>query len=173
MDLHAPGSLVIEIGGADVVSYRDLIIEYAKQRGLRRFLIPVPVLTPGLSSLWLGLVTPLYARIGRKLIDSIRHPTVVRDHSALKLFDIKPSGVPAAMAAALRNEDREFAETRWSGALSSAGPVPYGGVRLGSRIFDSREITVSVPPENAFKPIRMLGGKTDGMRTIFSGGYGV
>jgi uncharacterized protein YbjT (DUF2867 family) len=59
MDLIAPESLVIEIGGSDVVSYRDLIIEYARQRGLRRMLIPVPVLTPGLSSLWLGLVTPL------------------------------------------------------------------------------------------------------------------
>ena len=159
MDLIAPESLVIEIGGSDVVSYRDLIIEYARQRGLRRMLIPVPVLTPGLSSLWLGLVTPLYARIGRKLIDSIRHPTVVRDHSALKLFDIKPRGVAAAMAAALRNEDREFAETRWSGALSSSGSVPFGGVRLGSRIFDSRQVMVSVSPEKAFEPIRMLGGK--------------
>ena len=159
MDLSLPGSHVIEIGGADVVSYRDLIVEYARQRGLRRLLIPVPVLTPRLSSLWLGLVTPLYARIGRKLIDSIRHPTVVRDHSALALFDIKPRGVAAAMAAALRNEDREFAETRWSGALSSTGAVPFGGVRLGSRIFDSREITVRVGPEKAFEPIRMLGGK--------------
>ncbi len=159
MDIDMLGSLVIEIGGADVVSYRDLIVEYARQRGLRRVLIPVPVLTPRLSSLWLGLVTPLYARVGRKLIDSIRHPTVVRDPSALNLFDIRPLGVADAMAAAIRNEDREFAETRWSGALSSAGPAPYGGVRLGNRIFDSREITVSVSPAKAFEPIRTLGGK--------------
>ena len=105
------------------------------------------------------MVTPLYARVGRKLIDSIRHPTIVRDPAALKLFDIRPLGVADAMAAAIRNEDREFAETRWSGALSSAGPVPYGGVRLGNRIFDSREITVRVPPGKAFEPVRMLGGK--------------
>ena len=159
MDISVQESLVVEIGGADVVSYRDLIVEYARQRGLRRILIPVPVLTPRLSSLWLGLVTPLYARVGRKLIDSIRHPTIVRDPAALQLFDISPLGFADAMAAAIRNEDREFAETRWSGARSSSGPVPYGGVRLGNRIFDSRQISVNVPPEKAFEPLRMLGGK--------------
>ena len=57
--------------------------EYARQRGLRRLMISVPVLTPRLSSLWLGLVTPLYARIGRKLIGSIRHPTLVQDDSRI------------------------------------------------------------------------------------------
>jgi uncharacterized protein YbjT (DUF2867 family) len=159
MDISVQESVVIEIGGADVVSYRDLIVEYARQRGLRRLLIPVPVLTPRLSSLWLGLVTPLYARVGRKLIDSIRHPTVVRHPAAQGLFDIKPLGVADAMASAIRNEDREFAETRWSGALSSAVSAPFGGVRLGNRIFDSRVITVPVPPAMAFAPIQLLGGK--------------
>jgi uncharacterized protein YbjT (DUF2867 family) len=160
MDINVHESLAVEIGGADVVSYRDLIVEYARQRGLRRWLIPVPVLTPSLSSLWLGLVTPLYARIGRKLIDSIRFPTIVRHPEAQRLFDIRPLGVTEAMASAMRNEDREFAETRWSGAFSSAGSAPFGGVRLGNRIFDSRMIAVPVSPEQAFAPIRLLGGKT-------------
>jgi uncharacterized protein YbjT (DUF2867 family) len=79
-------SLTIEIGGPDRVSYGDLMREYARQRGLRRLMIPVPLLTPRLSSLWLGLVTPLYARVGRKLVDSLRHPTIVRDDSAQRLF---------------------------------------------------------------------------------------
>jgi len=61
---------VIPIGGADRVSYGQIMQEYARQRGLKRTMIPVPVLTPCLSSLWLGLVTPLYARVGRKLVDS-------------------------------------------------------------------------------------------------------
>ena len=73
------GNATYEIGGADRVSYGDIMREYARQRGLRRLMLPVPFLTPHLSSLWLGLVTPLYARVGRKLIDSIRHATVVRD----------------------------------------------------------------------------------------------
>jgi hypothetical protein len=85
-------------------------------------MISVPVLTPRLSSLWLGLVIPLYARVGRLLIDSIRHPTVVHDESALQLFAIRPKGVREAIATALRHEDHELAQTRWSDALSAAGP---------------------------------------------------
>jgi uncharacterized protein YbjT (DUF2867 family) len=71
LDVQVGGSAIFEIGGADRVSYQEIMLEYARQRGLRRLLIPVPVLSPGLSSLWLGLVTPLYARVGRKLIDSL------------------------------------------------------------------------------------------------------
>jgi uncharacterized protein YbjT (DUF2867 family) len=75
-------SVIFEIGGLDQVSYGGIMREYARQRGLRRLMISVPVLTPRLSSLWLGLVTPVYARVGRKLIDSVRNPTVVRDPAA-------------------------------------------------------------------------------------------
>jgi len=79
---------VFEIGGPDVVSYRDIMLEYARQRGLRRVLIPVPLLTPKLSSLWLGLVTPLYARVGRKLVESMRNATVVTSDAARTTFAI-------------------------------------------------------------------------------------
>ena len=79
LSLEISGSVTIEIGGPDRVSYGELMREYARQRGLRRLMIPVPLLTPRLSSLWLGLVTPLCARVGRKLVDSLRHPTIVRD----------------------------------------------------------------------------------------------
>ena len=78
LDLDDDNSYVFEIGGADQVSYRDIMQEYARQRGLRRIMIPVPVLTPRLSSLWLGLVTPIYARVGRQLIEGVRNDTVVR-----------------------------------------------------------------------------------------------
>jgi monoamine oxidase len=92
----------------------------------------VPVLTPFLSSLWLGLVTPLYARIGRKLIESIVHPTVVRDKSALDTFDIHPVGVDEAVRKALEREDKQFAATRWSDALSSSGNTHViGAVQFG------------------------------------------
>ena len=99
-DLPGTESKIYEVGGVDQVSYGALMKEYARQRGLRRMLIRVPVLTPRLSSLWLGLVTPLYARIGRKLIDSIRHPTLVRDPAAAKDFDLRPMGYREAIAAA-------------------------------------------------------------------------
>ena len=65
-DLPLEQSAVFEIGGPDQVSYGEIMREYARQCGLRRWMIPVPVLTPHLSSLWLGLVTPIYARVGRK-----------------------------------------------------------------------------------------------------------
>ena len=83
-DLDLDGNAVFEIGGADQASYEQLMREYARQAGLRRRIVPVPLLTPRLSSLWLGLITPVYARVGRKLIESLPHETVVRDATALE-----------------------------------------------------------------------------------------
>jgi len=152
-------SAVFEIGGPDQVSYGDIMREYARQCGLRRWMIPVPILTPRLSSLWLGLITPIYARIGRKLVDSMRNPTLVCDTSALTAFDIKPKGLREAIERALRHEDQEFAATLWSDPLSSSGKsASWGGVRFGTRLVDSRTIQVSRPPAQAFAPIQRIGG---------------
>ena len=98
-------SKVFEIGGPDRISYKGIMKEYAQQRGLRRLMIPVPVLTPYLSSLWLGLVTPLYVRIGRTLIESIKNPTVVDDYTALDYFAVRPRGIKIAIKQALDKED--------------------------------------------------------------------
>ncbi|MEO8032738.1 MAG: SDR family oxidoreductase [Gemmatimonadota bacterium] len=161
LDLPSEGSEVFEIGGPDRVSYGDLMREYARQRGLRRRFISVPVLTPRLSSLWLGLVTPVFARVGRALVDSLRNETVVRDDRALAEFSVKPRGMADAMARALVNEDRSFAATRWSDALTVVGRRQgWGGTRFGTRLVDSRSITVACSPANAFTPIRRLGGTT-------------
>ena len=160
LDLPGGGSRLFEVGGAEQVSYRDIMLEYARQRGLRRWLVPVPLLSPRLSSLWLGLTTPVYARIGRKLIDGLRNPTVVGDASALGAFAVRPMGLRAAIARAIANEDRDFAVTRWSDAVSSAGlPPAWGGVRIGARLFDARTLTVDAPPAAAFAPIRRIGGR--------------
>jgi uncharacterized protein YbjT (DUF2867 family) len=160
LDLPEAESGVFEIGGPEVVSYGDIMREYARQRGLRRLLIPVPVLTPWLSSLWLGLVTPLYARVGRKLIDSMRNPTVVGSDRVRRAFPIVPRALPEAIARAITQEDAELAATRWSDALSSAGmrPRTWGGVRFGTRIVDSRAVVVDAAPAHAFAPIRRIGG---------------
>lgn len=161
ISLPMRSSQIFEIGGPDQVSYGQLMHEYARQRGLTRWMIPIPFLTPYLSSLWLGLVTPLYARVGRKLVDSLRNPTLVSNRLAETTFSVRPRSVPAAIARALVNEDREFAETCWSDAYSSAGvPRSWGGLRFGSRLVDSRTVTVDVPPEQAFTPIRRIGGRT-------------
>jgi hypothetical protein len=159
LDLPVEQAAVFEIGGPDQVSYGEIMQEYARQCGLRRWMIPVPFLTPRLSSLWLGLVTPIYARIGRKLIDSMRNPTLVCDPSAMTAFRIKPKGLREAVERALQHENREFAQTSWSDALSSGGKTAsWGGVRFGTRLVDSRTIQVSVPPALAFAPIQRIGG---------------
>jgi uncharacterized protein YbjT (DUF2867 family) len=186
LDLDLEGSAVFEIGGADRVSYEELMREYARQLGIRRRIVPVPFLTARLSSLWLGLVTPVYARVGRKLIDSLPHETVVRGTDAADTFAIRPRGYAEAIARALANEDREFAETRWSDAVSSAGPRPvrFGGVRHGKRLVDSRSTRVPVAPAQAFRPIRRIGGETGwyfgdrlwrlrGLLDLLVGGVGV
>jgi uncharacterized protein YbjT (DUF2867 family) len=161
LDLPDGPGRVYEIGGADRVSYGELMREYARQRGLRRLMIPVPILTPRLSSLWLGLVTPLYARVGRKLIDSMRNATVVKDDAAARDFGVRPRGCRDAIATALRHEDRELAETRWSDPQSAQGrPRTWAGIRFGTRLVDSRAVHVEVPPASAFAPIRRIGGDT-------------
>jgi len=160
LTIKMDNSVIVDIGGPDQVSYGELMREYARQRGLRRWMIPVPLLTPRLSSLWLGLVTPLYARVGRKLVDSVRHPTVVRDDSATRLFPIRPVGVREAIARALRNEDSSFAQTRWSDALSAAmnAPRQWGGARFGNRLVESRSAHVAAPSAKVFAAIERIGG---------------
>ncbi len=161
LDVPLDQSRVVEIGGADQVSYLGMMQEYARQRGLRRVMIQVPLLTPRLSSLWLGLVTPVYARIGRKLVESIRHPTVVRTDAATRLFSVQPVGMAEAIRAALALEERAYAETRWSDAISAAG---YGGDRAsslsGPRLTDRREVKVPATPSQCFATIASLGGQT-------------
>lgn len=161
IDIPLEKSRVYEIGGGEVISYSGIMQEYARQRGLKRWMIPVPILTPWLSSLWLNLITPVYARIGRKLIDSIRHPTVVSNNDALRDFDFRPVSIREAISKVLLNEEDYANETRWSDSQSSAGPVrSWGGVKFGNRIVDHRSLTVETTPEDAFAPIRKIGGET-------------
>lgn len=86
LDVEESTGRILEIGGADVLTYGDMMRGYARVRGLRRLLIPVPVLTPRLSSYWLHLVTPVEARVGRHLIESLRNEVIVRDPTARRLF---------------------------------------------------------------------------------------
>lgn len=157
IDLEPAESELVEIGGADAVTYMWLMREYARQRGLRRVMVPVPVLSPRLSSLWLGLVTPVHAGIGRKLVDSLRNPTVVESPRALELFATRPRGAREAITRALANEDREFAQTRFSDEVISPS---YGGTRLGSRLVDRRSRRVACSPADAFRPVQAIGGST-------------
>ncbi|MFT5121961.1 MAG: hypothetical protein ACI9TH_003907 [Kiritimatiellia bacterium] len=161
IELESSKNELFEIGGDDRVTYGDLMQAYAKLRGLKRLIIPVPILTPWISSLWLGLITPLFARIGRKLIDSLRHPSVVNDPRAREVFDIHPRSTRQAMADALAAEESDLRDTRWCDAMSSSGPIrTWNAVHFGRRLMDSRSREVAVPPAQAFAPIQRLGGES-------------
>ena len=158
-EMEFKGNQIFQIGGTDVVSYGQLMEEYATQRKLKRIMIKVPVLTPRLSSLWLGLITPVYARIGRKLVDSLRNTSIMKDEASREVFSIEPKGIKEAISDAIRNEDQEFAQTRWSDSMSSSGEDnKWGGEFHGVRIVDIKTRRVSTPMEAAFSPIKGIGG---------------
>lgn len=152
---------IYEIGGADVVSYRELMLRYAASQGLRRTIINVPFLTPWLSSLWLTLITPLLAKVGRKLIESICVASIVHDTRALDDFSVRPMGIDDAIATAHREEEAQIISSHWTDALSASGaPRHWGGVHLGSRIVDERTAHTSASRADAFEPIQRIGGAT-------------
>lgn len=159
LSLDDDASRTFEIGGADQASYGDVMREYARQRHLRRLMISVPLLTPRLSSLWLGLVTPVYARVGRELIEGLRNRSTVVTPAALATFPITPVGLPAAIGAAIRHEERAFALTRWSDARSSGGAASSpAGASPNRTLSDRRHIRVAVDADRAFTPIARIGG---------------
>ncbi len=149
---------VYEIGGSDRVTYGDLLRMYAAHRGLKRLVIPVPVLSPGLSGWWLYLFTPKQATVGRQLAESLRYPTVVTDDRARRDFpDIVPVSAAEAMRRAFTDEDEAFARTYWADEFKGTA-APVSMVREG-RYIDSRTIQAHCPPEAAFDPIACIGGE--------------
>ena len=136
LDVPANGGRVFEIGGPEVVSYGDMMREYAGVRRLRRLLIPVPVLTPRLSGLWLGLVTPAQARVGRALVEGLKNTTVVRSTAALTTFRIERTPLRAALTKAI--------DEGMSARLKR----------------DSRSVVVKASLSDAFTAIRRIGGQS-------------
>ena len=159
VDLPPAGPRIFEIGGPDRVSYGAIMQEYARQRGLWRLMIPVPVLTPRLSSLWLKLVTPKYSKVGRKLIDGLKNPTVVTSDAAVHAFAIRPRSLSVAVHEAMLQEDTAFAGKRWAD-LTDLEDLPhrYGGKAEGTRLVDHRHAVVAVSPDRAFAAIERIGG---------------
>jgi uncharacterized protein YbjT (DUF2867 family) len=133
LDLPHGRSHVFEVGGPDVVSYGDLMREYARQRGLRRWLIPVPLLTPRLSGLWLALVTPAQARVGRALVEGLRNSTAVRSDAAMRTFSVRPRPLRDAIAQSIADPSRKdlFLQTEWRTAEMPAARLFARVQRIG------------------------------------------
>jgi uncharacterized protein YbjT (DUF2867 family) len=152
---------IIEIGGADVLTYGDMMKGYAKVRGLRRLLIPVPVLTPRLSAHWVHWMTPVHTGIIYPLIEGLRNEVVVRDDTARTLFpDVQPAGYEIAVQRALANLGAGQVETRWTDSLTSSQgderPVELSTER-GMQL-ERRQGIVNAPPEAVYRVFTGLGG---------------
>ncbi len=161
LDTPESAGRVLEIGGSDVLTYGEMMLAYARVRGLRRVLIAVPFLTPRLSSYWVHWVTPIPAAIARPLIEGLRNEVIVRDDSARTLFpQIQPMGYRAAVKLACAQTVADEVETTWSDALASSrrGESP-ATLNTDARMFsDRRELVVHVPPSLVWREFTRLGG---------------
>jgi len=159
---------VLEIGGPDVLSYAEMMQRYAAVAGLRRrIIIRVPVLSPRLSSLWVGLVTPLPTGVARPLVDSLVNEVVVRDDDAVRLVPFERTSFDDAVRLALRRIQDLDVETTWASA-GGADRVPYDVAATpnpadpdwagGTILRDARTTRCAAPPERLYDAVTSLGG---------------
>jgi uncharacterized protein YbjT (DUF2867 family) len=154
---------VVEIGGSDVMTYGDMMMGYAQIRGLRRYLIPVPVLSPRLSSHWVHWMTPVPAAITRPLVEGLRNEVVVREETASRLFPtIQPGGYIPAVEKALASLEVGEVDTRWTDSLvSSQGDKPTVNLKTQEgMILERREMAVNAPLRRIYRTFSQLGGET-------------
>ena len=150
---------IVEIGGPDVLSYGDMMRVYARLRGLRRVMIPVPVLTPRLSSYWVSLVSPVPSGIARPLIEGLRNEVIVRDPVPARAFGLTPLPYAEALARAIDRTDRHAIESTWFDAYAPPGKPSLTSVtsREGM-IVERREQAIAAPPDAVFAQVERLGG---------------
>jgi uncharacterized protein YbjT (DUF2867 family) len=148
---------VIDIG-AETLTFREMMLEYAAVRGLRRVVVPVPVLWPGLAARWVGLVTPIPNTLAIPLVKGMVRPVVADTRRAREHFpDIEPMPYPEAVALALERTWNGEVLTRWSGAL---GPLPID--RFTESEGTAQEVRtrwVDAPPEAVYQAFASLGGE--------------
>ncbi|WP_130650983.1 SDR family oxidoreductase [Egicoccus halophilus] len=170
LDVEETAGRVLEIGGPDVLTYRELMQTYAEVAGLRRrVILPVPVLTPSLSSLWIGLVTPLPTGLARPLVESLVNEVVVRDDTAQRLLPRQLLPIREVLRLALeRVQDLEVATT-WAGAggTPSRSAVRHGPEAPqpedpdwsgGTVMTDERRVRTTAPPAAVFQAVSGIGG---------------
>ncbi len=162
LDVPSSAGQTVEVGGADVRTYGDMMLGYAQVRGLRRRLQPVPVLTPVLSSYWVHLVTPIPSTIARPLIEGLRSEVVVRDDSAARLFpDIHPVDYLSAVRAAVATLEDGTVETSWADALATSrgDRAPKVLTTQDGMLVEQRRLQVSADPAEVFAICAAIGGE--------------
>ena len=162
--LGCPGSVgrTLEIGGRDVLTYAGMMSGYARARGLKRYLLAVPVLTPRLSSYWVHLVTPIPANIAQPLIKGLGNEVIVRDNSALSMFpDIRPLDYDTAVRLALEKVEMRGVETVWTDALTSSQGerTPVALINSEGMIIERRRRVVAKSTGAVYQSFAQLGGQ--------------
>jgi len=147
---------VLDIGGPEVFSYRELMRIMTQALGLpRRWIVPVPVLTPRLSSLWIHLVTPLSHRIARPLAEGLRNRVVCESRLARDLMPQTLLTVREAIDAAIGQVEADSVETSWT----DAGPIPGDPDWAGGKTFvDRRVAAIDAAPDDVFRAVCRIGG---------------
>jgi uncharacterized protein YbjT (DUF2867 family) len=160
LNLPHGASRIYEIGGADIVTYRDMMLRYAQLRDLTRKVVIVPFFTPRLSSYWVHLVTPISARLAQPLILGLRNEVIVRDSAARRDFpEIAPIGFDAAVSRALDRYRASGPDTTWFDAFDVRRlPATFTGAREGMLI-DRRERITDATPQQVASVFTRLGGK--------------
>ena len=146
----------LEIGGPDVLTYRDLMRIMAEELDLsRRIIVPLPILTPKLSSLWISLLTPVSYRIARPLGEGLRNRVVVTNGETQRLMPHLANGVREAICQAVKQVEANEVETRWS----AAGPIPGDPYWAGGKVFtDQRSVSIDAEPSAVFAAVCRIGG---------------
>jgi uncharacterized protein YbjT (DUF2867 family) len=162
--LRTPDSVgkMIEIGGPTRLTYADMLLGYAKERGLKRTLIRTPFYAPRLSAYWVHMVTPIHWRVVLPLIEGLRARLIVRDGTAKKLFpQIKPIDFQTAVHLALGRIQRDNVETSWSDALVTvAGDVtPYTWTMEEGMFIETRQQLLELAPGDVFRSYAGIGGE--------------
>jgi hypothetical protein len=157
MDHPETAGRTLDIGGPEILSYRDILRIMAEVRGLpRRWILPVPVLTPKLSSLWIHLVTPVSRRIARPLAEGLRNPVVCRNDDAHVVMPSRRLTVREAVVAACDRTNEDLRPTTWLDAGVVPGDPDWAG---GQSFTDRREIDVDAAPMDTFRAVCRLGGR--------------
>jgi uncharacterized protein YbjT (DUF2867 family) len=151
---------LVEIGGPDVLSYGDMMRGYARLRGLRRLMIPVPVLTPRLSSYWVSLVSPVPSGLARPLIEGLRNEVIVRDPAPAARFRLRPSPYIEAVRLAIDRTYGHDVESTWFDSISAPDrpSLPPVSSREGMMI-ERHQRRVPVAPDIVFAELERVGGE--------------
>lgn len=156
--LEVPATIgqTLEIGGPDILPYRDLMRIMAEELHIpKRLIVPIPILTPRLSSLWISLVTPVSYKIARPLAEGLRNRVVVTDDKTQRLMPHESLGVCDAIRRALQKIGANEVETRWS----VAGPILGDPHWAGGKVFtDQRSVMINADSASVFAAVCRIGG---------------